>query len=304
MATYRSIVMKIVKVLLLLAVLLVLAGLGFIKYSGAWGAFFPSSEHDTVAPVLPNNLGSPALLVFSKTNGFRHEEGIAGGVQALAEIAVDNNWGLYATQNGAVFSNANLARIDVVVFLSATGDMLSSPQEQAFQGWMEAGGSWLGIHAAGDGSHSDWQWYMDNLIGAEFTAHPMTPQFQSALVVVEAKSDRVMLAVPDTWNHIEEWYSWASSPRERGFSILATVDEETYSPIQKFLGQERDLHMGDHPVVWSNCVGLGRSVYVAMGHQGEAFAKPEIRQILENALLWMTMPATEDCRKNQSAGDS
>jgi type 1 glutamine amidotransferase len=303
MAAYRSALMKILKILLLLVVVLVLAGLGFLKYSGAWGAFFPSSEHDTVAPALPTNLGSPALLVFSKTNGFRHEEGIAGGGQALAEIAADNNWGLYATENGAVFNQANLARFDVVVFLSASGDMLNTDQEQAFQAWMEAGGGWLGIHAAGDGSHARWRWYMDNLIGAEFTAHPLTPQFQNALVIVEGNSHQVMQAVPDTWNHVEEWYSWASSPRERGFNILATLDEESYSPIQKFLGQERDLHMGDHPVVWSNCVGSGRSVYAAMGHKAEAFTKPEFRQILENALMWMIRPTTQDCQ-NYSALES
>lgn len=53
MATYRSILMKILKILLLLIVLLLVAGIGFLKYSGAWSALFPSSEHDTVAPVLP-----------------------------------------------------------------------------------------------------------------------------------------------------------------------------------------------------------------------------------------------------------
>ena len=296
MATYRSILMKILKILLLLIVLLLVAGIGFLKYSGAWSALFPSSEHDTVAPVLPEDLGSPALLVFSKTNGFRHEEGITGGSKALAEIAVSYNWSLYATENGAVFNTTNLAHFDAVVFLNASGDMLSTPQEQAFQGWMEAGGGWLGIHAAGDGSHAGWQWYMDNLVGAEFTAHPMKPQFQNALVVVEGSNHPVMQEVPHSWDHVEEWYSWASSPREHGFNILATVDEESYSPVQKFLGQERDLHMGDHPIVWSNCVGLGRSVYAAMGHKAEAFAKPEFRQILENSLLWMIEPAKEDCR--------
>ncbi len=134
MASYSSMFIKTLKVMLLLVVVLVLAALGFLKYSGAWSAFFPSSDHDLVAPALPADLGSPALLVFSKTNGFRHEEGIVGGGQALAEIAADNNWGLYATENGAVFNKANLARFDVVIFLSATGDMLSTPQEQAFQG--------------------------------------------------------------------------------------------------------------------------------------------------------------------------
>ena len=296
MASYRSILGKVLKVSLLVVVFLVLAAIGFLKYSGAWDAIFPSREHDTVAPALPNDLGSPALLVFSKTNGFRHTEGIAGGSKALMEIAADNNWALYATENGAVFNTANLAHFDAVVFLNASGDMLSVSQEQAFQSWMEAGGGWLGIHAAGDGSHAEWQWYMENLIGAEFTAHPLDPQFQQGVVMVEAQNHRVMREIPLTWDHVEEWYSWVSSPRERGFNILATVDEESYSPIQKFLGQERDLHMGDHPIVWSNCVGVGRSVYAAMGHKAEAFVKPEFRQILENSLHWMMEPAKEGCQ--------
>jgi type 1 glutamine amidotransferase len=278
---------KLLKILLLIVVLMVMAGFGYLKYTGAWNALFPSSEHDEVAPELPASLGSPAILVFSKTNGFRHKDGIRGGVEALVEIAADNKWSVYATENGAVFNTADLARFDVVVFLNASGDMLSVPQEHAFQSWMEAGGGWLGIHAAGDGSHAAWQWYMDNLIGAEFTAHPMDPQFQSAAVVAEADEHPVMRELPATWDQVEEWYSWSSSPRERGFTILATVNENSYSPIQKFMGQERDLHMGDHPVAWSNCVGLGRSVYVAMGHQAEAFDNPEFRQILQNSLIWL-----------------
>jgi type 1 glutamine amidotransferase len=34
-------------------------------------------------------------------------------------------------------------------------------------------------------------------------------------------------------------------------------------------------------------VGLGRSVYVALGHQAEAFDNPEFRQILQNSLVWL-----------------
>jgi len=287
-----SLLIKILKVLLLLWLLVTMVAFGYLKYTGAWNALFPSSEHDTVGPVLPVSLESPTVLVFSKTNGFRHEEGINGGVSALAEIAAANNWGVYATENGAVFTEANLKRFDVVVFLNASGDMLSDAQEQAFQRWMETGGGWLGIHAAGDGSHAKWQWYMDNLIGAEFTAHPMNPQFQRASVVSEADDHPVMWDLPANWDHVEEWYSWSSSPRERGFTVLATVDEHSYSPIQTFMGQEKNLRMGDHPVAWSNCVGLGRSVYLALGHQAEAFDNREFRRLLENALVWLVEPRT------------
>ena len=32
--------------------------------------FFPSDHHDEIAPELPPQLARPAILVFSKTNGF------------------------------------------------------------------------------------------------------------------------------------------------------------------------------------------------------------------------------------------
>lgn len=279
---------RFVRSLLVLVLLLCLFSLATIWYFGAWNLVFPSRQHDSIAPVLPVELASPAVLVFSKTNGFRHEEGIKGGARVLDGIARGHRWGYFHTENGAVFNPRDLARFDAVVFLNASGDMLSAEQEQAFQQWMEAGGGWLGIHAAGDGSHAGWQWYMDELIGAKFTAHIMGPQFQRATVLLENQQHPVLQDVPDIWDHEEEWYSWSSSPRGKGFTILATLDEESYTPVQKLFGRERDLRMGDHPVVWSNCVGSGRSIYVAMGHRGSAFTQPRVRQILDNALVWLT----------------
>lgn len=288
MSRRRSLPYRIVRSVLVLALLLTLASLAFLWYLGAWNVVFPSKQHDSVAPLLPAELSSPSVLVFSKTNGFRHKEGIEGGARVLDRIARGHRWGYFHTENGAVFNPRDLARFDAVVFLNASGDMLSVEQEKAFQQWMEAGGGWLGIHAAGDGSHVGWQWYMDELIGAEFTAHIMDPQFQRAIVLLENQQHPALRDVPDIWEHEEEWYSWASSPRGKGFTILATLDEESYTPVQKLLGRERDLRMGDHPVVWSNCVGSGRSIYVAMGHRASAFTQPQVRQILDNALVWLT----------------
>ena len=65
------------KVLISLAVVLVLfvlGSVGFLKWSGAWGVFFPSRVHETVAPTIPPDLAPPAVLLFTKTNSFRHVE--------------------------------------------------------------------------------------------------------------------------------------------------------------------------------------------------------------------------------------
>ncbi len=285
-------ILKLVVAVIVLLVALALAG---IYYIGAWHILFPSSQHDTTPPQISADLPSPSILVFSKTNRFRHKEGIAGGQQALADIARAQGWGMFATENGAVFNPADLARFDAVVFLNTTGDVFNETQEAAFQRWLEQGGGWLGIHAAGDGSHAQWGWYMDNLIGAKFIAHIMGPQFQTASVLTEDAAHPVNQAMPVQWQHEEEWYSWESSPRERGFNILATVDEDSYTPVAKLLNKERDLRMGDHPVVWSNCVGEGRAVYSAMGHRAEAFAVSDHLRLLTNALSWLMSDADAGC---------
>jgi len=283
--------MRLTTKLLLWIILIIVVGaglaLGAIWQVGAWHLVFPSHQHDTVAPALPDDLVSPAILVFSKTNAFRHRDGIAGGASAIAALADQHGWGFFHTENGAVFNTRDLAQFDAVVFLNASGDMLSGQQERDFQGWLEAGGGWLGIHAAGDDSHLAWRWYRDNLIGADFTAHIMDPQFQLATVTLENQDHPVLNGMPDIWEHTEEWYSWEKSPRFEGFTILATLDEESYVPVMKFMGKERDLRMGDHPVVWSNCIGSGRSVYMAMGHRAEAFDQPEVRRLIANSLAWL-----------------
>lgn len=277
---------KILIGLLATIVFLLLLALGFLYFSGAWNALFPSNEHDTTPPEISEALQRPAVLLFTKTNGFRHVEGIEAGSKLFKHIAKSRDWGLYHTENGAVFNKEQLQQFDAVVFHNATGDMLSKEQELAFQQWLESGGGWLGVHAAGDGSHQTWDWYMDNLLGAKFTAHIMGPQFQVATVHVEDKDHPAVHALPDQFEHSEEWYSWEESPRANDFEILATIDESSYSPVQKILGQENDLRMGDHPVVWANCVGQGRSVYSTMGHAAEAYDVPEHKRLLEDALAW------------------
>ncbi|MEZ5571818.1 MAG: ThuA domain-containing protein [Halioglobus sp.] len=294
--------MKILKILLMLIVLAVATGLAVIWNIGAWHLVFPSHQHDTVAPTLPKGLASPAVLVFSKTNAFRHKEGIEGGLKVLQSIATQHQWGLFHTENGAVFNPKDLARFDAVVFLNASGDMLSDQQESAFQSWLEAGGGWLGIHAAGDSSHLAWKWYRDNLIGATFTAHILGPQFQRATVLLEHQQHPVLQGVPDIWEHEEEWYSWERSPRAEGFTILATLDEGSYTPEQKFMGKVTDLRMGDHPVVWTNCIQRGRSVYMAMGHKAEAFEQPQVRRLIDNALTWLIADSAEGCLLAEDAG--
>lgn len=250
-------------------------------------------DHETVAPQVPDDIKHPAILVFSKTNAFRHEEAIPAGNAFFAELAKEKGWGYFQTENGAAFTPAVLAKFDAVVFNNVSGDVFSADQQAAFKAFIENGGGYVGLHASGDNSHEVWPWYQNEVIGTHFTMHTMKPQFQNATVNVDDKAHAITQGLPASWQRVEEWYSFDKTPRAKGYHILATVDEKSYQPIGMF---GKDLRMGaDHPVAWSHCMGKGRVFYTAFGHRAEAFAEAETKTLLANAVTWSLDKNAKDC---------
>lgn len=256
--------------------------------------------HETTPPAIPADLKRPAILVFSKTNAFRHEEAIPAANALFAQVARDKGWGYFQTENGATFSPEILAKFDAVVFNNVSGDVFTPAQQQAFRSWLEAGHGYLGIHAAGDNSHEAWGWYMKDVIGTTFTQHTMKPQFQTATVRVEDAAHPATQGLPASWKRVEEWYSFDKSPRgNKGTGVLVSVDEKTYNPEGMF---GKDLRMGDHPMVWWHCAGKGRVLYSAFGHRAEAYAEPQHKALLTNAAVWAMDPNAPSCNGAPAAG--
>lgn len=267
------------------AVLLVLAlvAAAYAYYQMRSRGFWRIPVYETEAPVLPE-LKQPAILVFSKTNSFIHREAIPAAETLFREMADRNGWSIYVTENGAVHNLQDLKRFQAVIWNNVTGNVLTEDQREALKQYLQEGGGWLGLHGAGDDSR-DWPWFRNTLIGATFIGHPMEPQFQQASVVVERPNDSIMSHLPSVWQRTDEWYSFDKSPRDSGVTVLATLDETTYSP--RFF--KRDIRMGgDHPIIWKRCIGKGRSVYSAMGHTAESFSESLHVQLLENAVNWLS----------------
>ena len=283
-----------------------LAGVGVLLVIGvafawsdlrnAWRAMHPKTQYETDPVALPSELGKPAILLFTKTNGFRHEEGIPAGVALIESIAKRRGWSVFHTESGAAFTPENLARVSVAVWHQVSGDVLDDAQKAALRSWIEAGGGWVGIHGAGGDGEYAWSWYKDVLVGAQFIGHPMGPQFQPAKLVVEDRTHPATRELPESFVHDEEWYSFDQSVRAKGYRVLATVDESTYEPRLRFLGQDKDLRMGpDHPVIWSHCVGRGRAFYSALGHQAKSYQAPELEKLLAGAIAWAARLEGEGC---------
>ena len=264
------------------AVLLVVAGYGYMSYYG----MKPRADYETVAPELPE-FKRPTILVFNKTNGFIHREGIPAADAMLKEVADSLGWDVFITKNGAVHNAEDLKRFKLVVWNNVSGDVLTEDQRAAFKGWLEQGGGWLGFHGTGGDPEYQWRWYVDVLIGAQFVGHTMEPQFQDADVYAASKDEHLTEHLPAPWNiKQEEWYAFDKNPRNKGYDILLTIDEESYITKGKTLFDMVDNMEGEHPLAWRHNVGEGKAFYSSIGHTAPTYSLPEYRELVKKAMQW------------------
>ncbi|NJN18409.1 MAG: ThuA domain-containing protein [Oscillochloris sp.] len=224
-------------------------------------------------PLIPTNDLPPdaaALLVFSKTAGYRHAS-ISDGIAAIQTIGVEYGLRVDTTEDAAIFSDQGLAPYRAVIFLNTTGDILDAAQEAAFERYIRAGNGYVGVHAASDTEY-DWAWY-GGLVGAYFADHPA---IQTATVQTSDQSHPSTVGLPAAWQRRDEWYNFGSLPPAEA-QILLTIDEESYSG-----GTMGDLH----PLSWAQQYDGGRSWYTAMGHTGESFSEPLFLAHLSGGILW------------------
>ena len=254
--------------------------------------YYGRHVYETVSPKLPEQLSHPAILVFSKTNGFREDDAVLASNAALATIAKNRGWSAFFTENGAVFNPTDLDRFDVTVWNNTSGDVLTPDQKQAFRRYIENGGGFVGIHGAGGDPRYEWPWYVETLIGAQFKGHPLNPQFQRAVVHIEDPNDVTVRGLPQEWSRVDEWYSFEKGPKGEGVKVLATLDERTYRPKMMW----KDISMGsDHPIIWKHCVGKGRAFYSALGHSASTYQEPLHLKELEGAIAWASGLAGDEC---------
>jgi hypothetical protein len=60
-----------------------------------------------------------------------------------------------------------------------------------------------------------------------------------------------------------------------------------------------DLHMGDHPIAWTQCVGKGRSFYTAIGHKPESYSEPNTNKLIEQGVAWVVESKTHACSNDR-----
>jgi uncharacterized protein len=197
------------------------------------------------------------ILVFSKTTGFRHSS-IGAGKLAIMALGKANGFDVDTTEDASAFTDENLKKYAVVVFLSTTGHILDTPQQLAFQRFIASGKGFVGIHAATDTEYG-WPWY-GKLVGAYFLKHP--DQQKATLHVVDS-TDISTKHLPTTWTRFDEWYNFKDIQPD--LHVLITIDESSY---------HGGVNGTVHPMAWRHEYGGGRAFYTELGHTDESYSDP------------------------------
>lgn len=230
------------------------------------GSCFETSAQTIITP-------EKRVLVFSKTVKFRHSS-IPAGKTAIIKLGKDIGFETDTTENSAVFTEKNLQKYSAVIFLSTTGDALNDKQQEAFEHYIQAGGGFVGIHAATDTEY-DWPWY-NNLVGAYFASHPGNPNVQEGEVYAVDKNHPSMQDFPERWKIKDEFYDFKSfNPK---VNVLVKIDEKTY----------KDGKMGDnHPMSWYHEYDGGKAFYTNFGHENATFVNPVFVKHLTGGLNYV-----------------
>ena len=137
--------------------------------------------------------GKPRILIFTKTAGYHHGS-IAAGVAAVMKLGRENQFDTDTTSDASRIVEDSLRQYAAVIFLNTTGNLLNNYQEADFERYIQAGGGYVGIHAAADAGY-DWRWY-GRLVGAYFNGHP---EQQEAIVKTVDPDNDATRFLPSRW---------------------------------------------------------------------------------------------------------
>ncbi len=215
---------------------------------------------------------SNKVLVLSKTEGFRHES-IEAGIQMFKELGDTEGFEVDMTEDANDINVRNLQQYKVVVFLNTTGDIFDESQQIDFQRFIQAGGGYLGIHAAADTEY-EWPWY-GKLVGGYFNGHPNGPNVRDGSLDKTKHAHASTAHLPDRWDRTDEWYNYKSLNPD--ITSVLNLDETSY---------EGGTNGEYHPMAWYHEYDGGRAYYTGGGHTDESYSDDNFRKHIIGALDW------------------
>jgi uncharacterized protein len=219
------------------------------------------------------------VALFTKTAGWHHES-ILQGVTAVRNLGQLHDFTVFWSEDPTrIFKDAELKKYKAVIFLSTTGDALNDEQQAAFERYIQAGGGYVGIHAAADTEYN-WDWYT-KMVGHMFHIHP---QVQSATIKVEDPNFPGMDRFARRFLATEEWYEYDAARSKLHY--LLSVDETTYKPEANW-GAKSGKGMGKfHPIAWYQLYDGGRAFYTGLGHLPGTWSDTSFLHHVYGGIYW------------------
>lgn len=228
------------------------------------------------------------VLVFLKPAWYRHASLQSVG-HWFQHLAWDNGFNVDTTDHAEIFNLDDLARYDVVVFVSTTdlGNALDDSQKAALREWYRQGRGIVALHAAAV-HHRTWDWWAD-LVGCDFNSD--SARTKARLTIDPAARNHPALdgQGSELWFE-EEWLCYDRSVSGiPGVRVLMRLDESTFEPVRKKFDTLGGKPMGkDHPAAWCREYDGGRFFYTAIGHDSRALNTVFGRRHVLGGLNWVT----------------
>lgn len=258
----------------------------------------PAGAKEKIAEALPEKAYAKPekarrLLVFSKTNGFRHDS-ISTGKHLLTELGKKTGaFEAVISDDMAEFEADRLKTYDAVCFLSTTQNVFLPPpnvlnampedqKKSAFESekrwkdnlmqFIRSGGGFVGIHAATDTCY-EWQEY-GKMINGYFDGHPWSANTQVSIKVEPGKEKHPLVAMFDGKNieFREEIYQHKDPYDSKAVDMLLRLDTERSDMNVQGINRKD----GDFGVAWIRPWDKGRVYYCSLGHNHEIYWHPKV----------------------------
>lgn len=227
------------------------------------------------------------LLMLGEEKGYRHEA-VSHAMATIERLGQETGlWDTCLRTDSEVltkkkleYNARNLNDFDAVLFF--TGGILGlDPQQKAdlLSFVHDDGKGFIGVHSASI-TFTDWPEYGE-MLGGVFDQHPWGTF--DAPILVEDPSFPGMKQWPQSFILRDEIYQVKNYSRDK-VRVLLRLD------AGKLDLKNPNVHRADRDfaVTWAKTYGKGRVFYTTLGHVQENWDKPELQQMLIEAIRWAT----------------
>jgi len=225
------------------------------------------------------------VLIFSKTNGFRHGS-IPVGAVALMMMGekTEAYWAVH-TEDDALFEPDTLKQFDAVIMLNTTGDIFLPKQlpkdkkeltaarerearlKQSLVDFVKGGKGLAGTHSATDTYHH-WGDY-NRMMGGTFAGHPWHTKVPVKNLTPGHPLNEMFSGEGfEITDEIYQFREDTALPRDR--KMLLSLDT---GKMDVSKGNRKD---GLYPISWVSTYGKGRTFYCSLGHRDEIYYNPTV----------------------------